>query len=76
MVTAFSTHFGMSSLTSKWTHFSYTKQETIIIKTVFFWFDLIVFFCRPLTKRRRESNPGRLGGKRERFLCAMPSPLP
>ena len=40
-------------------------------------FDLIVFFfliCRPLTKRRRESNPGRLGGKRERFLCAMPSP--
>ena len=22
----------------------------------------------------RESNPGRLGEKRERFLCAMPSP--
>ena len=21
------------------------------------------------------SNPGRLGGKRERFLCAMPSPF-
>ena len=42
----------------------------------FFWFDLIVYlFCRPLTKWRRESNPGRLGGKRERFLCAMLSPL-
>ena len=41
----------------------------------FFWFDLIVYFCRLLTKRRRESNPGRPGGKRERFLCAMPSPL-
>ena len=33
-----------------------------------------LFICRPLTKRRRESNPGRLGGKRSRFLCAMPSP--
>ena len=35
---------------------------------------LSIYFCRPLTNRRRESNPGRLGGKRERFLCAMPSP--
>ena len=34
-----------------------------------------LFICRPLTKRRRESNPGRLGGKRERFLFAMPSPI-
>ena len=33
-----------------------------------------LFICRPLTKQPRESNPGRLGGKRERFLCAMPSP--
>ena len=34
-----------------------------------------LFICRPLTKRRRELNPGRLGGKHERFLCTMPSPM-
>ena len=32
-----------------------------------------LFICRPLTKRRRESNPGWLGVKRKRFLCAVPS---
>ena len=25
-------------------------------------------------KARRESNPGRMGGKRKRYLCDMPSP--
>ena len=39
----------------------------------FFGFDLIVFFpdifCRPLTKRRQESNPGRLGEARTLPLC-------
>ena len=25
-------------------------------------------------QRSDDSNPGRLGGKHERFLCAMPSP--
>ena len=41
----------------------------------FFWFDLIVYlFCRTLTKWRRKSNPGRLGGKRERFHSDLPSP--
>ena len=42
---------------------------------LFFGSISLSFYSRPLTKRRRESNPGRLGGKRERFLCAMPSPL-
>ena len=31
-------------------------------------------FCCPLIKRRGESNPRRLGGKRECLLCALPSP--
>ena len=42
--------------------------------TGFFSISLPINFCRPLTKRRRESNPGRLGEKRERFLCVMSSP--
>ena len=48
------------------------------------WFDqLLSFALSTLSKQcsvdktqreRRESNPERLGGKRERYLCAMPSP--
>ena len=40
---------------------------------VFFCSVSLSFICRPITKRRRESNLGRVGAKRERFLCAMPS---
>ena len=51
-----------------------SRQINLII--FFGSISLSIYFCRPLTKQRRESNPGRLGGKRERFLCAMPSPQP
>ena len=38
----------------------------------YFEFDVIVLFCRPLTKQRRDLNLGRLlGGKRERFIFAL-----
>ena len=50
-------------------------QLTLCVRLIFFGSILLSsFICRPLTKQRRESNPGRLGGKRKRFLCAMPSP--
>ena len=44
---------------------------------LFFGFDHIVFFliCRPLTKRRRESNPGRLG-RASSVLCRPPTVSP
>ena len=31
--------------------------------------------CRRLTRQRRDSNPGLLGEKRERYLCAMQPPV-
>ena len=52
------------------------RNANLLLTVNFFLVRLVClsFICRPLTKRRRESNPGWLGGKRERFLCAMPSP--
>jgi len=32
-------------------------------------------FAPEKIRERWESNPGRLGGKRERYLCGMPTPL-
>ena len=57
----------------------FSPTQSICPKSIRWKFFLVrshcLFICRPLTNRRRESNPGRLGRKRDRFLCAMPSPL-
>ena len=56
----------------------FSPTQSICPKSIRWKFFLVrshcLFICRPLTNRRRESNPGRLGRKRDRFLCAMPSP--
>ena len=35
-----------------------------------------LIILRKIFWERRESNPGLLGEKRERYLCAMPTPRP
>ena len=56
------------------------QTSNAVLKSVlysYFEFDVIVLFCRPLTKQRRDLNLGwLLGGKRERFIFALLATLP
>ena len=36
---------------------------------------LSIFNCKKIGSANQDSNPGLLGEKRERYLCAMPPPL-
>ena len=47
-----------------------SKLDRQVLRGRFFGFDFNF-----TSSQMRESNPGRLGEKREHFLCAMPSPV-